>query len=94
MTARIIGQIRRRWALCAGLLGLSLLLVGAGRMNGEIKGRQAAMQEIKGECQAAAESMSQAVPLESRKGWEAVAASNPSLLIKASHGELRRLAAR
>ena len=94
MTARIIGQVRRRWALYAGLLGLSLLLIGAGRMNGEIKGRMAAMDELKGECKDAAVSMTQAVPLESRKGWEAVAASNPSLLIKASHGELRRLAAK
>jgi hypothetical protein len=94
MIERVVVKIRRRWAFFAGLLGLSLLLVGAGRMNGEIKGRQAAALESRAECQAAVASLERGIPLESRKGWEAVAASNPSFLIKSSHGELRRLAAK
>ena len=94
MTTTIKTHGRRRWILCGGLLGLSLLLIGAGRMNGEIKSRSASLQEAKAECQAAVESMAQSVPLENRKGWEAVAASNPALLIKASNGGLRHLASK
>ena len=84
---------RKRLLLCAGLLGLSLLLIGAGRMNGEIKSRQAMLQEIKAECQTAAVQMSGGIPLENRKAWETAAAGSPALLLKASSGSLRQVSA-
>ncbi len=84
-------RMKKRWALCAGLLGLSLLLLGAGKMNGEIKDHKAAAAEAREACLASVQELSAGVPRESRAGWESVSLSNPALLIKASHGELRRL---
>lgn len=82
-------DVRMRYGICAVLLALSLLLVGAGRMNGELKGRSAAIESGKGACRDAALSLSQAVPVEYRKGWVSMASQNPGLFIRACHTDLR-----
>jgi len=87
-------RIKKRWALCAGLLGLSLLLLGAGKMNGEIKDHKAAAAEMKGACLQSVQELSAGIPRESRASWEELSSSDPALFIKASHGELRKTQSR
>ena len=84
-------NMKKRWALCAGLLGLSLLLLGAGKMNGEIKDHKATAAEARNACLESVRELSQGVPSESRRSWEDASSSDPALFIKASHGELRKL---
>jgi len=81
----------RRWAVCAALLALSLLLIGAGRMNGEIRGRMAALSQAKDECRAAAETLGGGASPESRSGWNALAQRSPQTLIMASATSLSPL---
>ena len=90
-TAETEVHMRKRWALCAALLGLSLLLLGAGRMNGEIKDHMASLADGRNACLESVRSISAGIPVENRKSWETISSADPVLFIKASHGELHKL---
>ncbi len=82
-------DVRMRYALCAALVALSLLLLGAGRVNGEIKSRNEELRNSKMACKDAVMSLNAAVPSESRAKWESKASVQPEILLRACYADMR-----
>ena len=70
-----------RYALCFAVLALSLLLLGAGRRNGESKTRSRRAVNIS-VCRAACERLLPAVPADERAAWNDLVRKSPELALR------------
>lgn len=79
---------KKRILICAVIAGLSLLLVGAGKVGDGMKEHKNSRQQEFRECTQIAFSMSSAVPAEHKDAWMKLASSNPRLAMRVSCPEL------
>jgi len=80
---------RSRFVVCATLLLLSLLLIGAGRITGEFNGRSVSKQMEKEHWTRLVAGMSSQLPRENREAWLKSASENPQALLKLSTIEFK-----
>lgn len=84
---KMVNDVRIRWVFCLAVLGVSLLLIGAGRVNGEKRtvSRCTANREA---CREAASFYSKALPVSSANAWKKLIEKNPELALRAEAGRL------
>ena len=73
---------KRKFAVCLILVVISVLLVGAGKVTDEMRGRvQSGKQEAE-ECREIAQAFSSEIPVEHNSSWTKAVASNPKLFLR------------
>lgn len=80
---------RIRYTLCAVVFALSLLLVGAGRLNEGMQTRSREVEKARQNCQNIALEIAKEIPAEHRTAWTKLASENPELCFKMNHSALR-----
>ncbi len=75
-------DVRMRYILCAALLALSLLLLGAGRFREDLTSRRARTLEVKEACREAVMGLKDGIADKDRKAWEKLVKANPELFVR------------
>lgn len=88
--SKFIRSRRFRYAFCFAVLAISLLLLGAGRMNGGKKAQSRRAENIS-VCRAACEQMLSAVPGENRAAWRNLIRKSPELALRTGSINLHEL---
>ena len=73
-------DVRMRYILCAAILALSLLLLGAGRFREDLTNRRARTLKTKEACREAVMGLKNGV--EDRKAWSKLVRANPELFVR------------
>ena len=84
---KLIADVRIRWVFCLAVIGVSLLLIGAGRVNGEKRmvSRRTGNREA---CRESASHYTEALSSASRNAWNKQIEKNPELALRAETGRL------
>ena len=75
---------RFRCVLGFAALALSLLLVGAGKMNASTQAEKQELESSRRQCMQAARDIALEIPAENRNAWNDMAKSSPEFCIRAS----------
>ena len=73
---------KRKFAVCLILVVISALLVGAGKVTDEMRGRAESGKQESEECQEIAQAFSSEIPVEHNSSWAKAVASNPKLFLR------------
>jgi len=73
---------KKRWIVCMGIIVLSLLLLGAGRVTEKLRERNSHKREEKQIWTEIVAGMSQELPLEHKKAWAKIAREKPKFLME------------
>ncbi len=73
---------RMRYILCAAILALSLLLLGAGRFREDLTNRRARTLQTKEACREAVMGLKNGIADKDRKAWSALVKANPELFVR------------
>ena len=75
-------DVRMRYILCAAILALSLLLLGAGRFREDLTNRRARTLKTKEACREAVMGLKNGVADKDRKAWSKLGRANPELFVR------------
>ena len=75
-------DVRIRYALCALVLALSLLLLGAGRFRDDLTNRRAEAQKVKAACREAVSMLKNGIADGNREAWTKQVQANPELFVR------------
>lgn len=84
-------DLRVRYALCAVLAALSLLLLGAGKFSENLTNRRVEAQKTKSACREAVIGLKSGVSEKHQSDWSALASRNPELFVRACHQGMQPL---
>ncbi|MGN0871640.1 MAG: hypothetical protein ACI4UV_10675 [Victivallales bacterium] len=75
-------DVRMRYILCAVILALSLLLLGAGRFREDLTNRRAQTLKTKEACREAVMGLKNGIAGKDRKAWAELVKANPELFVR------------
>jgi len=81
---------KRKFAVCLILVVISALLVGAGKVTDEMRGRVESGRQESEECREIAQGFSSVIPVEHNSSWAKAVASNPKLFLRLCSSEKPR----
>lgn len=81
---------KRKFAVCLILVVISALLVGAGKVTDEMRGRTESGKQESEECREIAQGFSTEIPLEHNSSWAKAVEANPKLFLRICSSERAR----
>jgi len=73
---------KRKFAVCVILVVISALLVGAGKVTGEMRDRAESGRHEVEECRELVSGFSADIPVEHNSSWKELSVSNPRLFLR------------